>query len=79
MTYHTVPKLLDLLCVAHQVVPLSLLNSRLPQDWFSRLVAVYGHGRRFYNEIVTVPLAVLPGLAHWTQAASDKVGMPLSS
>ena len=79
MTYHTVSKLLNLLGVAHQVVPLGLLNLRLLQEWFSRLVAVYGHDRRFYNEIVTVPLEVLPDLAHWTQAASDRVGMPLGS
>ena len=77
VTYHTVSKLLDLLCAAHQVVPLGLLNLRLLQGWFSRLHAAYGRDRRFNNMIVTVPKEVLPDLAHWTKAASDKVGMPL--
>ena len=38
---------------------------------------MYGHDRRFFDEIVTVPSEVLPDLAHWTQAATDRVGMPL--
>ena len=44
---------------------------------FSRLVVVYGLDRRFFIEFVTVPSEVLPDLAHWTQATSDSVGMPL--
>ena len=77
VTYHTVFKLLGFLCAAHQVVPLGLLNLRLLQSWFSRLYAVYGHDTQFNNTIVTVPEEVLPDLAHWKQAASDKFGMPL--
>ena len=77
MTYHPVSKPSDLWGVAHPVVPLGLLNLKTSPGLFSRLIVVYGLDRRFFMEFATVPLEVLPDLAHWTQATSDRVGMPL--
>ena len=77
VTYLTCKKLLGLLCAAHQVVPLGLLFLRKLQQWFAGLFSVYGHETRFNSTLVQVPVSVEPDLAHWRQATSDRVGVPL--
>ena len=54
VTYHSIKKLLDTLCAAHQVIPLGMLFLRRLQLWYAGLYSKYGEETVYNNLLIQV-------------------------
>ena len=77
VTYHTIKRFMGTLSAAHQVIPLGMLFMRRLQLWYASLYSQYGEIRAYNTLLIQVPVRVELDLVHWTQAAADRVGVPM--